>query len=168
VPLRAVALGELSQSLRGNVSVSTISSLAQSGLGELGRRESETVKQFLNHDLTHYMGESYALNHADNVSRNLLHQHGHQLLSDLEVLASIDPTLYQVENGALYSDSKLATDLKNAAQLIKSNWGVEVISISNGGWDTHTNQGGQQGIKLKNLQIFQIVLVHFIKIWGIK
>jgi uncharacterized protein (DUF1501 family) len=114
------------------------------------------------------MGESYALNHADNVSRNLLHQHGHQLLSDLEVLASINPTLYQVENGALYSDSKLATDLKNAAQLIKSNWGVEVISISNGGWDTHTNQGGQQGIKLKNLQIFQIVLVHFIKIWGIK
>jgi uncharacterized protein (DUF1501 family) len=154
VPLRAVALGELSQALRGNAAVSTISNLAQSGLGKLGKRESETVKQFLNHDLAQYMGESYGLEHKDNVSRQLLHQHGNQLLSDLDILKPIDSALYQVENGAVYSKSKLATKLKNSAQLIKSNLGVEVISISNGGWDTHTNQGGATGNQATKLADF--------------
>ncbi|MCK5872469.1 MAG: DUF1501 domain-containing protein [Methylococcales bacterium] len=155
VPLRAVALGSLSQALRGNASVSTINNLAQSGLGEVrGGSKSDNIRQFLNENIKRSMKTSYDLDHRDSVSRHLLHQHGRQLLSDLEVLAPIDPANYQVENGAVYSKSKLAKQLKDAAQLIKSNIGVEVISISNGGWDTHTDQGGATGNQARKLTDF--------------
>ncbi|MDQ6956905.1 MAG: DUF1501 domain-containing protein [Mariprofundaceae bacterium] len=150
VPLRAVNLGTLAQSMRGNFTVSSISNMAKLGLGESGR---VNTQQFLDQDLKQSMETAYHLDHADNPSRNLLHKHGQKMLNNIDVLKDIDAGSYVAENGAVYSGSKLATEFKNAAQLIKSNLGLEVISIGQGGWDTHTKQGGgeENGAQSKKL-----------------
>ena len=151
VPLRAVELGKLSQAMRGEAKVSTITNLAKRGLGF---SRNKNIRQFLDNELKQYMGQSYPLDHNGSESRKLLHQQGNQLLEDLDVLNTVDPAQYLVENGAVYSQSKLAIRLKNAAQLIKSNLGIEIISVSSGGWDTHANQGGAGGSQAQKLADF--------------
>jgi len=48
---------------------------------------------------------------------------------------------YQPEGGANYPSSSLGTQLKNLAQLIKSDSGVVAATLDYGGWDTHDGQG---------------------------
>ena len=45
---------------------------------------------------------------------------------------------------ATYPDSRLATDLKFAAQVVTAGVGVRVIYVTTGGYDTHSNQPGDQ------------------------
>jgi uncharacterized protein (DUF1501 family) len=53
------------------------------------------------------------------------------------------------ENGAEYPQQGLR--LRDAAQLIKSNLGVEVVWLDIAGWDTHAGQGGAAGTLAKRL-----------------
>ena len=53
---------------------------------------------------------------------------------------------YQPENGAEYPRSpRSAQALRQIAQLIKADVGLEVAFADVGGWDTHVNQGAAQG-----------------------
>ncbi|MCK5872125.1 MAG: DUF1501 domain-containing protein, partial [Methylococcales bacterium] len=58
VPLRAVELGKLSQAMRGDARVSTITNLAKGGLGH---SRHQGIRQFLDNGLKHSMGRSYNL-----------------------------------------------------------------------------------------------------------
>ncbi|MCC7019355.1 MAG: DUF1501 domain-containing protein [Ardenticatenales bacterium] len=58
----------------------------------------------------------------------------------LDLLAKADPASHAPENGAQYPDDELGQGLKQIAQLIKADLGLEVACIDNGGWDTHANQ----------------------------
>lgn len=58
----------------------------------------------------------------------------------LAILESADPTRYAPENGAAYPESDLGQALKQVAQLIKADVGLEVACVDVGGWDTHVNQ----------------------------
>lgn len=165
VALRALNFGGLAQAMRGDFTVSTVSNLSKRGLGESYDAD---IKSFLNDDLLKHMNTSYDLSNIAGTSRDLLYTHGRKLLDDIDVLGGIDPASYQVENSANYPNSGLGTDLKNAAQLIKANLGVEVVSISSGGWDTHSNQGGaeENGAHAKKLADFSNSIGAFYKDMG--
>ena len=55
------------------------------------------------------------------------------------------PARYEPEHGADYPRSAFGQALKQIAQLIKANVGLEVAFADVGGWDTHINQGAAQG-----------------------
>ncbi|MEO8083848.1 MAG: DUF1501 domain-containing protein [Ardenticatenales bacterium] len=58
----------------------------------------------------------------------------------LDLLAKADPASHAPENGAQYPADELGNGLKQIAQLIKADIGLEVACIDMGGWDTHVNQ----------------------------
>ncbi len=60
-------------------------------------------------------------------------------ISAMDELLLADPASYEPENGAVYPESDLGRKLLQAAQLIKSPLGTEVICLDVGGWDHHEN-----------------------------
>ena len=63
----------------------------------------------------------------------------------IRVLGGVDPTRYAPANGADYPNGDFGRSLRQIAQLIKSDVGVEIAFADLGGWDTHVGQGGAQG-----------------------
>jgi len=62
----------------------------------------------------------------------------------------VNPAQYKAENGAAYPTTPFGNALRQTAQLIKAGVGLEVAFADIGGWDTHVNEGNQQG-QLGNL-----------------
>jgi uncharacterized protein (DUF1501 family) len=77
------------------------------------------------------------------------------------ILKSADPTKLQPENGAQYPTNPLGNALKQIAQLIKSDVGLEVAFTDVGGWDTHAGEGGAQGQLANNLRQFSDAIAAF-------
>ena len=142
--LRAVSFGGLSHALRGSISVATFSNLETFSY----RRDysEDTLARIRNvFDQT--------VDDADGM-RKLLHEHGNIMIDNLHVLNDIDTENYSPANGAVYPGSTYGRQLQQIAQLIKEDVGLEVVSVNTGGWDTHSNQGGAQGIHADRLAGF--------------
>jgi uncharacterized protein (DUF1501 family) len=82
------------------------------------------------------------------------------------ILKSADPQKLQPENGALYPNGPLANALRQIAQLIKSDVGLEVAFADVGGWDTHAGEGGTQGQLANNLRQFSDSIAAFARDLG--
>jgi uncharacterized protein (DUF1501 family) len=82
------------------------------------------------------------------------------------ILKSADPRKLLPENGAQYPNGPLGNSLKQIAQLIKSNVGLEVAFADAGGWDTHAGEGGAQGQLANNLKQFADAIDAFIRDLG--
>ena len=61
------------------------------------------------------------------------------------MLKSADPAKYTPAPGANYPKGRFGESLKQLAQLIKANLGVQVAFADIGGWDHHVNEGNTQG-----------------------
>lgn len=70
----------------------------------------------------------------------------------IRALQGLDPAAYRVANGATYPAGAFGESLRQIAQLIKADVGVEIAFADLGGWDTHANQGGPQGALARRLQ----------------
>jgi uncharacterized protein (DUF1501 family) len=70
---------------------------------------------------------------------------GQETFEAVEFLKKTNPAQYQPGEGVTYPRSPLGNSLKQIAQLIKSDVGLEVGFAETGGWDHHTNEGGVQG-----------------------
>jgi uncharacterized protein (DUF1501 family) len=70
---------------------------------------------------------------------------GRDAFDAMKMLKGADPARYQPENGADYPRSPFGQALKQIAQLVKADIGLEVAFADVGGWDTHINQGSGQG-----------------------
>lgn len=57
---------------------------------------------------------------------------------------------YQPANGVQYPNSTLGNALKQITQLIKSDVGLEIAFTESNGWDTHFNQGTENGVFARN------------------
>jgi uncharacterized protein (DUF1501 family) len=68
---------------------------------------------------------------------------GNAALSATQSIQRLEPKRYVPENGAIYPQQGLR--LRDAAQLIKSSLGVQVVWLDLSGWDTHAGQGGADG-----------------------
>ena len=75
----------------------------------------------------------------------VLNRTGGQAFDAVKMLKSADPAKYQPENGADYPRSAYGEALRQIAQLIKADVGLEVAFAEAGGWDTHVNQGSAVG-----------------------
>jgi uncharacterized protein (DUF1501 family) len=60
-----------------------------------------------------------------------------------------------------YPKSAFGNSLKQVAQLLKANLGVEAAFSDVGGWDTHQNQGGAQGQLAGRLKDFSDTIAAF-------
>ena len=60
------------------------------------------------------------------------------------MLKSADPAHYAPAAGVVYPNTAFGNSMKQIAQLLKANLGVEAAFSDIGGWDTHQNQGGRE------------------------
>jgi uncharacterized protein (DUF1501 family) len=78
-------------------------------------------------------------------SADLIHATGAETFDAVRMLREADPQRYTPQHGAVYPRSEFGQRLRQIAQLIKSDVGLEVAFADVGGWDTHVNQGGANG-----------------------
>jgi uncharacterized protein (DUF1501 family) len=86
----------------------------------------------------------------DQTTSSLLNKTGKESFEAIKMLEKADVKNYKPANGAEYPNSKLGNALKQIAQLIKMDVGLEVAFTETGGWDTHYNQGTVQGTFARN------------------
>ena len=87
----------------------------------------------------------------DQTSSSLLNKTGKESFDAVKLLQKTDVKNYQPANGASYPNSPLGNSLKQIAQLIKMDVGMEVAFAESGGWDTHFNQGTENGVFARNV-----------------
>src|SRR6185503_7018779 len=109
--------------------------LAIGQIGQFGIRAGQAT------DMVQASVESEYAAAADKV----LNKTGGQAFDAVRMLKSADPSKYQPENGAEYPRSGYGEALRQIAQLIKADVGLEVAFAEAGGWDTHVNQGSSIG-----------------------
>jgi uncharacterized protein (DUF1501 family) len=130
-PFRAVALApQMPRTLQG-----LQPALAIGQIGQFGIRAGQGS------DMMQASFESEYAAAADKV----LNKTGGQAFDAVKMLKTADPSKYQPENGAEYPRSGYGEALRQIAQLIKADVGLEVAFAEAGGWDTHVNQGSSVG-----------------------
>jgi len=129
-PFRAVALAaQLPRSLQGSEPA-----LAMNRIGQFGIRAGSGDG----------MQASFEAEYAAAADR-VLNRTGSEAFDAVRMLKSADPSRYQPEHGAEYPRSAFGEALRQIAQLVKANVGLEVAFAEAGGWDTHVNQGSSVG-----------------------
>jgi uncharacterized protein (DUF1501 family) len=130
-PVRALALGSaLPRSMRG-----PNPAIAVQSLGDFQVRNAEAAKAF----------ESMYAGTPD----TLLHATGKETFEAVALLQSIQKQPYTPAGGANYPRGRFGDSLRQVAQLIKADVGVEMAFADIGGWDHHVNEVGaraSQGI----------------------
>jgi uncharacterized protein (DUF1501 family) len=81
----------------------------------------------------------------DASSDSLLHAAGDSTFEAVKMLRAANPAQYKPAAGVVYPNGQLANSMKQLAQLMKANLGVQVAFAEMGGWDTHENQGAATG-----------------------
>jgi len=76
---------------------------------------------------------------------SVLHGTGHETFDAVKMLKAADPAKYKPAPGADYARGRFGDSLKQLAQLIKADLGVQVAFADIGGWDHHVNEGSTQG-----------------------
>jgi uncharacterized protein (DUF1501 family) len=87
----------------------------------------------------------------DQTSAGLLHDTGKESFEAMKVLQQADIRNYRPAGGAVYPNSPLGNSLRQIAQLVKMDVGLEVAFTESMGWDTHFNQGTDNGIFARNV-----------------
>lgn len=82
------------------------------------------------------------------------------------MLEKVAATTYTPSGGAKYPNGSYGQNLKQAAQIIKANLGMEAAIINLGGWDTHAQQGAAEGRLANLLTEFSTALAAFQKDLG--
>ena len=139
-PFRAVALAaSLPRTLQG-----VEPALAIGQIGQFGIRGGQAT------DMLQASFESEYAAAADKV----LNRTGNEAFDAIKMMKSADPSKYQPENGAEYPRSAFGDALRQIAQLVKADVGLEVAFAELGGWDTHVNQGNAVGQLAQRLDDF--------------
>jgi len=81
----------------------------------------------------------------DHSSDSVLHGTGEETFDAVKMLKAADPGKYTPAAGANYPKGRFGDSLRQLAQLIKANLGVQVAFADIGGWDHHVNEGATEG-----------------------
>jgi uncharacterized protein (DUF1501 family) len=76
---------------------------------------------------------------------DVVHAAGGEMFEAMKILRAANPQQYLPANNAEYPRSPFGQHLKQIAQLIKADVGLEIAFADVGGWDTHVNQGAATG-----------------------
>jgi uncharacterized protein (DUF1501 family) len=99
------------------------------------------------------MAASFETMYADSVNA-VLHGTGSETFEAVKMLQAADPAKYTPAPGANYPNGPFGNSLRQVAQLLKANLGVEAAFTDIGGWDTHQNQGNVNGQLANRLKDF--------------
>jgi len=131
-PFRAIALGAtLPRILKGPEPAVAMANINQFGVDGRNPKTSLAANAFE----TMY----------DQSSDSVLHTTGEETFEAVKMLKSADPGKYRPANGANYPKGRFGDSLRQLAQLIKANLGVQVAFADVGGWDHHVNEGAVEG-----------------------
>jgi uncharacterized protein (DUF1501 family) len=81
----------------------------------------------------------------DNSTDSLLHGTGEETFEAVKMLKANAPSKYTPAAGANYPRGPLGESMRQLAQLMKADLGVEVAFADIGGWDHHVNEGSVEG-----------------------
>jgi len=81
----------------------------------------------------------------DHSSDSMLHGTGEETFDAVKMLKSADPAKYTPAPNANYPKGRFGDSLRQLAQLIKANLGVQVAFADISGWDHHVNEGATEG-----------------------
>lgn len=125
-PLRAVAFGDmLPKSMQGALAASAVRSITECRLA-VPEAWGEPFRAAL---AGFYAGGSDMLSTA-----------GRGTLSLLRRLEALDPDRYRPEAGARYPETEFGRGLRQVAQLVRAEVGLEIAEVDLGGWDAHAAQ----------------------------
>lgn len=99
-------------------------------------------------------------------SSDVVHAAGGEMFEAMKILKSANPQQYIPQNGADYPKSPFGQHLRQIAQLIKADVGLEIAFADVGGWDTHVNQGGATGQLAQRLDDFGTSIAALVKDLG--
>jgi uncharacterized protein (DUF1501 family) len=93
--------------------------------------------------------------------QDLLHGTGRETFEAVRMLKSANAAQLRPANNAQYPRSRLGESLRQIAQLIRADVGLEIAFTDAGGWDTHVGQGAEQGQLANRLRDFGASLAAF-------
>lgn len=147
-PFRAIALGpSLPRILSGTEPAVAMSSINDFSVGPRNQRGSVAASAF----------EAM----YDHSSDAVLHGTGEETFDAVKMLKSADPGKYKPSWGAEYPKRPFGDSLRQLAQLIKADLGVQVAFADIGGWDHHVNEGSTEGQLANVLRDFSQALGAF-------
>ncbi len=97
----------------------------------------------------------------DHSTDSVLHSTGEETFDAVKMLKAANPAKYKPAAGADYPKGRFGDSLRQLAQLIKANLGVQVAFADIGGWDHHVNEGSTQGQIANVLREFSQALSAF-------
>lgn len=129
-PLRAIAVGEqVQRALYGPIPSAVLRSITSFHVGDQGP-SSMALRSTLR-----------TLYQADPI----LAETAQGTLDVLDLLEKLPQQQHQSKNGARYPESDFGKGMRQVAQLVRAEVGLEVACLDVGGWDTHFGQGGIEG-----------------------
>jgi uncharacterized protein (DUF1501 family) len=91
----------------------------------------------------------------------IFHAAGDETFEAVKMLRAANPGQYLPAAAAQYPTSEFGNNMKQIAQLLKANLGVEAAFTDVGGWDTHQNQGSVNGQLANRLTDFSNSIAAF-------
>jgi uncharacterized protein (DUF1501 family) len=145
---RAVALGsQIPRTLQGKVPAVAVGNVGDFSVGGQNPAAAPIATSF----------ESM----YDQSVNAVLHGTGSETFEAVKMLKATDPGKYTPAPGANYPNGAFGNSLKQIAQLMKANLGVEAAFADIGGWDTHQNQGSVNGQLANRLKEFSESIAAF-------
>ena len=145
---RAVALGtQVPRTLQGKVPAIALNNVADFSVAGRGQTTSPISNAF------------QAM--YDQSSDTVLQGTGQETFEAVKMLKAANPAQYKPLTGVEYPAGAFGNSLKQIAQLMKANLGVEAAFTDIGGWDTHQNQGGANGQLANRLTEFSQAIAAF-------
>jgi len=145
---RAVAMGtQVPRTLQGRLPAIAVNNLADFSVAGRGPQTSPISNAF----------QAMYDESSDAVFRGT----GQETFEAVKMLKATDPSKYQPATGVDYPKSQFGNNLKQVAQLLKANLGVEAAFSDIGGWDTHQNQGNANGQLASRLKEFSETIAAF-------
>jgi uncharacterized protein (DUF1501 family) len=131
-PFRAIALGpSLPRILSGSEPAVAMNNISDFSVGGRNPKASPAARAF----------EAM----YDQSSDSVLHGTGEETFDAVKMLKAADPGKYTPAPGVNYPKGRFGDSLRQLAQLIKANLGVQVAFADIGGWDHHVNEGATEG-----------------------
>ena len=143
---RALALGaDVPRTLAGKVPAIALNNVNSFSVGGRGPAPSPAANAF----------EAMYGGSGDRI----FHSTGEETFDAVKMLRAANPAQYKPN--ADYPNSDFGTNMKQIAQLLKANLGVEAAFTDVSGWDTHQNQGGVNGQLANRLSDFSNSIAAF-------
>jgi uncharacterized protein (DUF1501 family) len=147
-PFRAVSLGpDVPRTLAGSVPAIALTNVNNFNVGGRGPAPSPAASAF-------------EAMYGDSGDR-IFHPAGEETFEAVKMLRAADPGQYTPSAGADYPNSEFGNNMKQIAQLLKANLGVEAAFTDVSGWDTHQNQGNVNGQLANRLKDFSDSIAAF-------